>query len=230
MTAFLFSLSYISYVIGYKFIYNHKTSIPRAREKPIIWMLFVGIITILSGIIGLTLLTGSIKSAIQLGGLRDSAAAILIEGSYKYVIWMNAVPIGACLIWYYITQRFIKSKVLALIIAFALYLPLVPFYLYSSGRAKTIIPLLLLLILYDRFYHKISIKTAVFITIITIPALAYWAIYRKGLGFENFKPEENIGYVFSGDLSRFDIAVCAISNFQEEKFEYFLEKRISLAY
>ncbi|MCA9747712.1 MAG: O-antigen polysaccharide polymerase Wzy, partial [Romboutsia sp.] len=195
---------------------------PLTREAPRFWMLVVGVLSIFSGVMGLIFLTGSLNSAISLGGLRDSAAAILNEGSYKYVIWMNAVPIGSCLLWYYVTQRYVQNKTFALLISFALYIPLVPFYLYSSGRAKTVIPFLLLLILFDRYYHKISLKTAALIALITIPAFAYWAVYRKGLGFESFNPEVNIGYVFTGDLSRFDIAVCAISNFNKGNFDFFL--------
>ena len=219
-TILLYCLAFVIFCLVFRF--TPSVRLPKARVKYLDeGFRFSGLILIAAGIAGLTLLTGSLAGAMSLGGLRETAYSVLVEGSFKYVIWMAAVPIGSCILWYSLCKKYRLSKFSSILLALSIYIPLVPFYLYSSGRGRTIIPLILLIVLYDRFYTKIKFRWAVLAGIVMIPLMAFWALYRNGISFNELDPIENIGYVLVGDLSRFDITVCAVSGIKDESTDFF---------
>ncbi|MDQ1443599.1 MAG: O-antigen polysaccharide polymerase Wzy [Acidimicrobiaceae bacterium] len=201
------------------------------REPPADWMLITGMGLILAGVIGLTIATGSVLGAFSLGGKRAAARAVLGAGTYRFSGWMEGVPLGAALVWYYVTQRRRMGKVGGALWVALLYVPLFPLYLYTAGRARALIPLLLLLALYHRYVYRFSAKVLVVALCVLIPTMSLWALYRAG-GRDVELRGEGVNTVLAADFSRFEVSTVALAGFQESKLGYFWGKtfRTALTY
>jgi hypothetical protein len=190
------------------------------REAPAAWMLVTGLGLIGAGIIGLSLATGSLADAVSLGGRRAASQSALLAGSYRYTGWMEGVPLGAALVWYFVTQRMRMGRFGAFVWAIVLYLPLFPFYLYTAGRARALIPLLLLLALYHRFVHPFGARWLVAGLVVLIPTMSLWAIYRAGLDDVSLR-NDRVNTVLAADFSRFEVTTTAIAGFEESGMSFY---------
>ena len=192
----------------------------RPGEVPGDWMVVTGIILILAGILGLVLTTGSLKAAFSLGGLRSSSTSILVTGTYRYTVWMQGAPIGAGLVWYYVTQRRPMGRLASALWVIILYAPLFPFYLYTAGRSTAIFPLLLLIALYYRYTHRFSGVWIIVAFVVLLPILSGWSLYRAGNSVA--VTPELVTQTAANDTSRYDVSVISLAGFSQGKMPYYL--------
>lgn len=185
------------------------------------WMLVAGLALIGAGVAGLTLALGSLADAATLGGNRARSEAALVSGTYRYTAWMEGVPLGAALVWYYVTRRLHMGRFGAAAWVVILYAPLFPFYLYSSGRGRALVPLLILVALYHRFVHRFHARWLVVGMVVLLPTLAAWSLYRKGVSDITLS-QGSVTEVAAADFSRYDVSVVGLAGFHQAELGYLM--------
>lgn len=219
----LWSLAFLAYAVGRSM--RQRPSVERDRmdggEPPQPWMLLTGVALVAVGLIGLVLATGSVSAVLALRGRHSASVAAFVSGTYRYTVWMEAVPVAAALAWYYLVRSRRIGPRGALFLAVVLYLPLFPFYLYSSGRGRTLLPFILLLALYSRFVRRVRFWWILVGMLVLLPLLASWSLYRRGTADFNLA-EGSVAEVVAADFSRYDVGVVALAGFREGRLPYYL--------
>ncbi|MDP8992216.1 MAG: hypothetical protein M3N31_04075 [Actinomycetota bacterium] len=224
MSSLLWSLAFLCYLLAQRPTDGPHAGEGRSQrtgEPPADWMLVAGVALVASGVIGLVLTTGSVGTALSLGGRRSASESVLLSGVYRYVVWMEAAPVGAALVWYYITRRARLGRVGSGLLMLALYVPLVPFYLFSSGRTRALVPLLLLLALYHRFSFRFSTIWLVVGLVVLLPTLGAWSLHRRGVEDVSLA-KVSATEVAAGDFSRYDVSVASVAGFTEGRMGHYL--------
>ncbi len=225
MASLLWSLAFLFYLVAQRSTAGRSSVARQAEyvpgEPPADWMLVAGVALVLSGIVGLVLTTGSVGNALSLAGRRSASESVLLSGVYRYVVWMETVPIGAALLWYYITRRARLGPMGSGLLMLALYVPLFPFYLFSSGRTRALVPLLLLVALYHRFSFRFPTVWLVVGFLVLLPTLGAWSLYRRGVEDVNLA-RVSVSEVAAGDFSRYDVSVASIAGFNEGQMGHYL--------
>ena len=217
-TAAIWIVSFLAYGLTYEWLRRH-TQVHALNEVRIVqekqagsWMVGVGLLYVFVGILGMLLLAGSFGSLLAIGGVRSTARQFAVEGTYRYLVWIEATPIGSAFLLLYLLRRWKLNAISGLLLLAALYLPLVPFYAYNAGRARTLLPLFFLLCVYYRHCHRFSLLTVLSVLAGLLPLMAAWSLHRKGLVDYSIEPQHYLG-VLGGDFGRFDVTALAISGF-----------------
>ncbi|HXY46124.1 MAG TPA: O-antigen polysaccharide polymerase Wzy [Acidimicrobiales bacterium] len=234
----LWSLAFAAYVISQRPRPSSEAALPsRGRpprrrddsgERPAGWMLITGIVLILAGAAGILAVSGSLHALLSVAGKRSNTNAVFQSdsGTYRYTIWVEGVPVGAALVWYYVTQRRPMGRLASAIWLAVLYLPLVPFYLYNSGRESTLGPLVVLLALYHRYVVPFRARWLVIGLLLALPGLAAWKNYREAPANVSITQVSvtaaNITATVAGDLSRYDVSVVSLAGFETNHMGYYL--------
>jgi hypothetical protein len=188
------------------------------------WILPVAILSIGMGVTTLSLAAGSLSKLLQVRGMRVAAREIINQvGTGRYQIWFYTVPIAAGLLWYYLFLRFQEKRSVGLALVALCYVPLVPFYSYTSGRGDTLLPLFLLIVLYYIYAHRFSVVAPIFGVVLLVPLLSVWSFYRLE-GSINLIGVANVSKLIKeaiGVLSRLDVSIAAYAGFREGHMQYY---------
>jgi hypothetical protein len=197
-------------------------------EPPATWMLITGIVLIVGGIAGILAASGSLHALLSVAGKQSNTETVFQSnsGTYRYTIWLQGVPVGAALVWYYVTQRRPMGRLASAVWLAVLYLPLVPFYLYNSGRETTLGPLLVLLALYHRYVFSFRARWLVVGLLLALPVLAGWKNYREAPTNVSISQvavtPADITYTVAGDISRFDVSAVSLAGFETNHMGFYL--------
>lgn len=235
-TLILWDLSFVAYAIGLTSSGNRSKNINAliaVEEKDVNnAMLYSGILLILIGVAALSIGAGSFGSLLAIKGQRELAVELInVSGKGRYLLWSPCIPYGACLVWFYFFKRYHLDRKKALIIAIALYIPFIPFYSYTSGRATTLIPLIMLITLYYKYCYRFPLWWLI-IALIPLPSLlGVWALYRlHGFSFSTDETIVRLGIqVVMDSFSRLDVSIAAIAGFIEGDLPYFYGQTILAA-
>jgi hypothetical protein len=236
--ALLWSLAFAAYVISQRPRVSAPATAPNRRrrarrrddsgERPASWMLVTGIVLIVAGAAGILAVTGSLHALLSVAGKESNTNAVFQSdsGTYRYTIWVEGVPVGAALVWYYVTQRRPMGRLSSAIWLGVLYLPLVPFYLYNSGRESTLGPLLVLFALYHRYVLPFRARWLLVGLLLALPGLAAWKNYREAPSNVSITQvavsPANVTDTVAGDISRFDVSVVSLAGFETNHMGYYL--------
>jgi len=191
-------------------------------------MLVTGLVLIAVGVAGILAVVGSLHTLLSIAGKQSNTNAVFQSnsGSYRYSIWIQGAPIGGALVWYYITQRRPMGRLKAAVWLAVVYLPLLPFYDYTSGREAALGPLFILLALYHRYVFPFRARWLVIGLIIALPALAAWKNYREAPASVSITQvpltAANVRDTVAGDLSRYDVSVVSLAGFETNHMGYYL--------
>jgi hypothetical protein len=203
---------------------------PWAKPAASRWMPLAGLFLMAVGAVGVSMAAGSLGAALAAGGTRQLAQELFNQpGTYRYLLWLEAAPVGACLVWWYCVRRLKLGGFGGFIAALAVYLPMLPFYMYSAGRARALVPFLLLLVVFHRFHRPIKLRWAAVGLALMIPLLGVWAEYRIKSETIRVASDYAIATVMLADLSRYDVSIRAVAGFHEGRMQHLYGETLAAA-
>jgi oligosaccharide repeat unit polymerase len=234
-TLFLWNVSFLAYAVGL-LGRRQRPAAPKGESEPVEqasnWMLYAGLVLVALGAAGLILGAGSLRALLAIKGQRELALEMInVSGKGRYIVWYSCIPYGACLIWFYTFKRLRLGPVKAMALLFLLYVPFVPFYSFTSGRATTLLPFIMLIALYYKYCCRISFKWFLVMFAPLPILLGFWALYRQdGMSFATDETFLRLGVqVLMDSFSRLDVSVAAIAGFHEGHLPYFWGKTLLAA-